>query len=441
MEDPCDPPSGKDTSPNSSSKASPERGLSHAFEALRYRPFATFWTGALISNSGTWIQNVTVPYVIYQTSGNAALVGVAGFAQFIPTFFIGPVGGWLADRHARRSVLLITQTVQAVLAIVLWSAFISGRGGVGLLIGLVFLTGIVQGLNVPAWQAFVVDLVPRRVLLNAVTLNSAQFNAARAVGPAIAGIVIGGLGASWAFMINAISYVAVIVALLAIPRTIGAVAPDRARPPLVRQIADSLGHVRATKGLLVVISLVAVGAALGYPVLQLMPVFADEVFGVDAWRYGLMVASLGIGGVVGAVLLGALGSGMRRSSIARISLATYAVALVAFGLAPTYSIGVATLLLAGTVNLIYMASLNTALQVQVPDRLRGGVVAVFVMTFNLAYPLGALAQGVLAETIGPRWTVTGSGLLVGAAVVVVQRKGALGALDDEHGGARPATWT
>lgn len=418
--------------------ASRQQGLSQAFDALRYRPFATFWTGAFISNSGTWIQNVTIPYVIYQATGSAAVVGLAGFAQYIPTFFVSPVGGWLADRHARRSVLLVTQTVQALLAIVLWAAFASGVRGTELLIGLIFLTGIMQGLTVPAWQAFVVDLVPRSALRNAVTLNSAQFNAARAVGPAIAGVVLSGLGASWGFMINAVSYGAMIGALLAIPPTIGVVASERVKQPLLRQIGESLACVRATRGLVAVISLLAVGAGLGHPVLQLLPVFADEVFGVEAWRYGLMVASLGTGGVLGAVLLGALGPRKSRSSIVGVSLSAYAAALVAFGVTPGYSTAVVTLFIAGLFYFIYMAVLQAALQVQVPEGLRGGVLAIYVMTFNLAYPMGLLAQGMLADVIGPRWTVVGSGVLIGVAVVTARRKGALAALDDEYGGARPA---
>ena len=418
--------------------ASPQQGFNQAFVALRYRPFATFWTGAFISNSGTWIQNVIIPYVIYQTTGSATVVGLAGFAQYIPTFFVSPVGGWLADRHARRSVLLVTQTVQALLAIALWAVFVSGVRGTGMLIGLVFLTGIMQGLSVPAWQAFVVDLVPRSALRNAVTLNSAQFNAARAVGPAIAGVVIAGLGASWGIMINALSYGAVIGALLTIPRTIGVVESERMKPPLLRQIGESFACVRATRGLVVVISLLAVGAGLGHPVLQLLPIFADEVFGVEAWRYGLMVASLGTGGVLGAVLLGALGPGRSRSSIVGVSLFAYGAALVAFGLAPGYSTGVAALFIAGLLYLIYMATLQSALQVQVPEGLRGGVLAIYVMTFNLAFSMGVLAQGMLADVFGPRWTVIGSGVLIGVAVITARRKGALVALDDEYGGTLPA---
>jgi MFS family permease len=174
--------------------------------AFRYRNFSLFWTRALVSNTGTWVQNITVPFVVYQITGQAFWVGFTSFLQFLPIVIMGPVGGALADRYHRRSVILVTQTIQAGLALALFAAWVTDHQTLPVIIVLVALSGIVTGINIPSWQSFVSELVPRDVLLNAVTLNSTQFNAARAFGPAIGGIVLATLGVSWAFLINAVSF-------------------------------------------------------------------------------------------------------------------------------------------------------------------------------------------------------------------------------------------
>jgi MFS family permease len=416
-------------------------GLRHAVEALHYRPFATFWTGALVSNTGVWMQNVTVPYVVFQTTGSAALVGVTAFCQFIPGLFVGPIGGWLADRHPRRTVLLVTQVFQALLALLLLLVYSAGATDTAVLIALVFATGVVQGLNLPAWQAFVPELVPRHAWMNAMTLNSAQFNAARAIGPAIAGVVLARFGPSWAFFLNALSYLAVIAAVYAVPRHLGAHAADRVTRGLLPQVRESLAFARSTRGVLVALVLLALGAGLGQPVFQLMPVFAAEVYDVQAWRYGLMAASLGAGGVIGAVLLGVFGANRRRSTIVNVSLTSYAMALIVFGASVVYLLGVIVLVIAGAFYISVAASLNTSVQMQVPEDLRGGVLALYVMTFNLAYPVGSLLQGIAADLVGPRWTVVGCGTIILLSTFEARRRHAFGALDADIVADQSAQWS
>ena len=178
----------------------PARGA--AVAALKHRNFAIFWTGALVSNIGTWIQTVTVPYVLYKTTDSAAWVGLAGFCQFIPGVIMGPWSGAIADRFNRRRVLMTTQTALAFCALGLWVMWQAGVRSPGALVAVVFATGVISALNIPTWQAFVTELVPKEDLLNAVTLNSAQFNAARAIGPALGGLVLATLGPSWAFLLQ-----------------------------------------------------------------------------------------------------------------------------------------------------------------------------------------------------------------------------------------------
>ena len=189
-------------------------GLRAAVAALRYRNFALFWTGALISSTGGWVQNVTIPYVVYKLTDSETWVGFAGFSLLITAALFGPIGGTLADRLDRRKVLIVMQSAQAVVALILWAMWSAGVRSPGAIVALAALSGAFAGLMIGSWQAFVSELVPREVLLNAVTLNSAQFNAARAFGPAIGGIVLATLGPGWGFFINAVSFVAVIGALL-----------------------------------------------------------------------------------------------------------------------------------------------------------------------------------------------------------------------------------
>ena len=196
-----------------------ERGLRHAVVAFHNRNFSLFWSGALISNIGTWMQNLTVPFaLLYVMKTSSVWVGIATVSQFLPGVILGPVAGYIADHFDRRRVLLLSQVIQLLLALLLWAVWQSGlRSPLGF-IAIVSLNGVVFGVTMATWQAFVTQLVPREELLNAITLNSAQFNGSRAFGPALAGLVLARWGPGAAFLANALSFVAVVVALLLVRR-------------------------------------------------------------------------------------------------------------------------------------------------------------------------------------------------------------------------------
>ena len=175
-----------------------EQGIGYSFRAFRHSNYRLFWFGALASNTGTWLSNLTVPYVLYSLTGSALWVALAAVAQFVPGVVLGPLGGSLADRYDRRKVIIYTQSGLAVVALLMWANWASGLQDPILLLWLIAWVGVLNGLNIPAWQSFVSDLVPREDLLSAVTLNSLQFNAARSLGPALAGVLLAGLGPSWA---------------------------------------------------------------------------------------------------------------------------------------------------------------------------------------------------------------------------------------------------
>jgi len=405
-----------------------ERGLRVAVAAFRHRNFALFWSGALISNVGTWMQNITVPYVLYEMTGRASLVGLAAFMQFTPVVFVGPLGGSLADRYPRRSLLIGTQLALAVVAAALWAVWIADVATPALLIALVAVTGLVAGLNIPAWQAFVSELVPREELLGAVTLNSAQFNLSRAIGPAIGGIVLASLGAGWAFLLNAVSFSAVIAALLlvrvpALPR---AESTDR----VMRQFAEGLRYVRSQPALGACVVIVSAVAGLGMPVLQLASVFASDVFDIGADGYGLLTGALGVGGALAAPVVTGWAGGIRRSRLAGGALFAYGFTLIAFAQAPGFPTALVAIAFTGAAFLVVVSTLSTTVQLLVTEELRGRVMAIYIMGFTAAYPVGALVQGWIADRVGAPATVTGAGIVLAIiAAWLVSRRALLERLD------------
>jgi MFS family permease len=407
----------------------PSRGLRHAFRALRHRDFALFLTGAFISSTGMWMQNVTVPYVLNEATGSATWVGLAGFAQFIPAMVMGPVGGTFADRFPRRRILLVSQSVAMVIAFALWLTVRDGQVDPGLMVALVAVGGIASGFGIPAWQSFVPELVPRESLLNAVALNSAQFNASRALGFLVGGISLHAFGPATAFLVNAVSYVAVLGALLVVH---AGRAPEAAGSGHAEAggFRSALAYARRHHGLLLIIVTVGVVAFLGSPVVLLAPVFAREEFHVDEAAYGYLAAAFGIGATVGAVVLGAYGDGLRRSRLATAAIAVYGLALVAMGLTPLYAGGLVAMFVIGAGYLVVVSALNTTLQESVEPRFRGRVVALYFMAFTGGYPIGALLQGWLADQVGVRPVVAGAGLvLAGYAALLVVRPALARSLD------------
>jgi MFS family permease len=344
-----------------------------------------------------------------------------------PTVLVGPLAGSLADRHARRRLLIVTQIAQAAVAAALWLVWLSGNDSVPALLVLVTLAAAANGLNIPAWQAYVTELVPRRDLLNAITLNSAQFNAARAIGPAIAGIVLATLGPAWGFFLNAVSFGAVIIALLLI-RTAD-VLRERPEGNVRQQFAEGWRYVRASREILLCMALVVLVAGLGMPVAQLMPVYAADVFHVGKQGYGLLASALGIGGIVATPLIGGWGGTVRRSKLVIASLFVYGAVLVGFAQSPAFGWAVVCIGLAGACFLAVISTLNTTVQLLVDERLRGRIMAIYVMAFTAAYPIGSLIQGAVADQIGAPATTTIAALLLLAVTLWVRITHRVDAID------------
>jgi MFS family permease len=404
-------------------------GQRRSTAAFRHRDFTVFWFAALVSNSGTWLQNVTVPFVLFKATHNAAWVGFASFAQFTPGVLLAPLAGSLADRFSRRVVLLVTQSLLGVAALVLWVEWLAGWTTPWTLTITITVSGTIQALSIAAWQAFVTELVPREDLLNAVTLNSAQFNAARAIGPALGGVVLGTLGAGAAFLLNAMSYGAVVLALVLV-RVRRAAADTSVRSGILREFAGTIRYVRSRRGIVACCTAIAAVGLLGSPIFSLVIVFADDVFQVSGLQYGLLTACLGLGAVIGAPVIAGHGSALKRSRLAGTSLLVYALSIAAFGASPIYALGAVSLLVAGAAYLGIASTLNTTVQLQVDEAMRGRVIALYLMVFTATIPIGSLVQGWTAEVVGPRQTTVTAGLLLAAVVSALRLAGRWSAIDD-----------
>jgi predicted MFS family arabinose efflux permease len=295
-------------------------------------------------------------------------------------------------------------------------------------VGIVALSGFVAGLNIASWQAFVSELVPRDALLNAVTLNSAQFNASRAFGPALGGLVLYGLGPTWAFLINALSYGAVIgaLALIRLPRV---APPPGDRPKVFAEFAATVRYTRSMPGIVTCILVVMCLGLFGSPVFTMLVVFADDVFHVGEGLYGVLGAALGLGSILGLPIVAGWGSGLPRSRLIGGALWIYGASLLAFALAPGYWVGVVALLVAGAGYLAIASTLNTTIQLQVDERMRGKVLALYLMGLTATIPLGNLVQGWAVDLIGPRPTVAVAATAFLAVAAVLASRGRLRLMD------------
>lgn len=405
-------------------------GLAAAGAAFGYRNFRLFWFGGVVSNTGRWFQTVAIPIVVYQLTESAGWVGVAGFAQIAPLAAMGPVAGALADRYHRRSMLLVTQSLQAFTALGLMVLWFAGVRSVGVYLAMSLMVGVTGGLNLPAWQAFVSELVPRDLLFSAITLNSAQFNASRLFGPALAGVSIAALGPGWAFAINMASYSAVLLALalIRVPRR---VAPPTERMRPWREFVAAGAYARQHPGIRTAIATVSLIGFFGLSLQMLSVVMAEEVFLRGEQGFGLLLSCVGLGAVSASPVVAAMAGRIRRSRLQGSALMLYGVGIIGLALAPVFWVALPAMFVMGAAHLTSASTLNTSIQVQVDEAVRAKVLSLYLSMLTLANPLGQLLIGGLIELTDPRlaFLVCGIGLLTIASGLVMS--GALSGLDEE----------
>lgn len=391
--------------------------------ALRYRDYRWFWFAALTSNTGGWMQSAAIPYVAFRLTGRNGGVGVTGFFQYIPLMLMGAIGGSLADRFDRRRLLVVTQLVQALFAGFLWWMMSSGRATTTLLAALAFLSGIAGGLNVPIWQSFVSQLVPREVLVNAITLNSTQFNAARALGTFLAGVVIAVWGAGTVFLVNALSFLAVVGVLAVIRPSVP--GPDLAtRPRVVADLVAGFRYVRSTPGIVACCwAILAIAGLCGPLFAYLTASYGQEVFRVEGWRAGLLWGAGGIGAILVAPVLLTVGETVARHRLLVVAMTAYAVATIGVGLSPTWWLAAAASVLYGGSYLAIASAINTTIQVLAREDMRGKSIAIYIMCLTGALPVGSVLWGWVADEVGIRAVTVGAGAALASVAALFATRG------------------
>jgi len=396
----------------------------HITRALRHRNYQLFFGGQLISLTGTWMQQIAQSWLVYRMTRSSELLGLVSFCGQIPVFLFAALGGAAADRGHRHRIILWTQTLSMLLAFILAALTLTGVVRVWHLFVLAAMLGLVNAFDIPARQAFMVEMVGREDLMNGIALNSSMVNGARVIGPAVAGAVVAAVGEGWCFLLNGVSYIAVIAGLLLmeVPRI------DRkpSNRSAIADIVEGFTYVGRTAPIRAVLLLLGIVSLTAMPYSVLMPVFADAILHGGPKTLGLLTGASGVGALIGALSLAAR-KGVR--GLGRwIAVATFAfgLSLLLFAWSKSLWLSMAALTLVGGAMMAQMAGSNTIIQAMSPDALRGRVMAVYSMMFMGMAPFGALFAGSIAERIGaPIAVAIGGGVSLVAAAVFALRLPAL----------------
>lgn len=396
------------------------KGLLRTFIALRHRNFRLFWFGQLISLIGTWMQSIGQAWLVLELTHSAWLLGVVGALQFLPVMLLSLFGGVLADRLPKRKILLFTQSFAMLQASLLWILVITGQVHIWQVLVLATLLGLTNSLDMPTRQAFVVEMVGREDLPNAIALNSSLFNMARIVGPGLGGLIIAWLGVAPLFLLNALSFIAVIVGLALINmRDLYAqakrpiVMQDAKKQGTLQSLREGLAYVARTPSVLLVITVLGVISLFGINFNVVLPLFATDVLHAGPAGFGFLSSAFGLGSLFSALWLA---WGNNKPTIHRLLIGAFAFCVleIFFAVSHLYLLSLVLIAAVGFSQIAFSATSNTILQTVAPDHLRGRVMSVFMLVFAGSVPFGNLFTGGMAHLFGAPIA-----LLIGAALSLI----------------------
>lgn len=385
----------------------------HVWSVFRHRNYRLFFAGQLISLVGTWMQTVAQGWLVLQLTNDPFALGLVAAAQFVPVMVLGLFGGLVADALPKRRTLVGTQAIQMLLAFLLALLTATGHVEVWHILVLAFLLGVTNAVDMPTRQSFVVEMVGREDIGNAVGLNSSAFNAARIIGPAVAGLAIGAVGIAACFALNGVSFLAVIVGFLLMREGELRAAPAMARPRTVRAVVDNLAeglsYVRRTPIVLLGVSVVGLVATFGMNFNVVVPAMARDVLGVGAAGYGFLMAATGLGSLTSALALAVAGRPRRGWIVGGAML--LGLLLVVFSQSRSFPISLLCMYGVGVGAIGMAATANAAIQTAVPDHLRGRVMSVYTTVFAGSTPIGGPASGAIAASFGIATAVAFGGVM------------------------------
>ncbi|HEY0140884.1 MAG TPA: MFS transporter [Thermoanaerobaculia bacterium] len=398
----------------SEAQTPPRQGpFERTFSALRYRDFRLLWIGAFLSTTGTWMQTVAQGWVVLQMTDSAFLLGVDGFLATGPMLVFSLFGGVIADRIDRRKIMLLSQYLQMsfalVLALVLWLDQVQ----VWHIFLLSFLTGSAQSVSGPAYASLLPLLVKKEDVPNAIAMNSMQFNLARVLGPIFAGIALATLGAAMCFLINGLSFIAVIVAIMAIRAP--QVTKTEAQGSMTHEMKRGFQFVAHRPLLMKLTFLAFVGTFLGMPIVTFLPVVAKSIFSLGPTGYARLMTTYGLGSVLGALLVAATAHAAKKGKIALALQLAFACLLVAFAFSRIYALSLVIAFAAGACIVGVIALYSSLVQLTTSDEMRGRVMSIFMLAFRGGMPLGNLIAGYVAQ----RWSITAALAVNGSVLALV----------------------
>jgi MFS family permease len=402
-------------------EASAAPGGGRLLRALRHRNYRLFVSGQGISLIGTWLQQVALSWLVFRLTNSAVLLGVVGFADQIPTFLLAPVAGVMTDRWDRRRLLILTQSLAMIQAGILGLLVLSHQVQVWHVMLLATMLGLVNAFDMPGRQSFVVQMIEDRAdLPNAIALNSSMVNAARLVGPAVAGALLASVGEAWCFLINAASYIAVIISLVLI-RVEPSAPASGSQPNLLASFREGAAYAFGSPPIRAILLLLAVMSLLAMPYSVLMPIYATRILHGNAITQGWLMAASGVGALAGALYLASRQTVLGLGRIITGGAFLFGAALIAFGFSHWLPLSLLILPFVGLGMMVQMAGSNTILQTIVTEEKRGRVMSFYSMAFLGMAPFGSLLAGTLSSRIGPSWTVSLGGFCALIAALYFSR--------------------
>jgi len=386
------------------------------FSSLKVKYFRIYWLGMFVSLIGTWIQTIAQSWLVFRLTNSSFLLGLVGFLGAIPIFLLSMFGGVLADRVNKRNILICTQfsfmLLAFLLAVLTQFKFISTWQ----IMVISLLNGMTMAFDAPARQSIVIELVGKEHLFNAITLNSVAFNSSRIIGPTFAGVLISIIGMSGCFYLNGFSFLAVIIALFYIK--LGKGSPKNNNSAL-RDLKDGLIFIGSDRLILGLIAMVGAVSLFGISYVILMPVFADNVLKTGVKGLGVLMSSAGLGALAGALVLARLGDFKYKGKLLIASVFSFAIFLMLFSLTKNFLLAIFLLVFIGFASVVPIALINTLLQINVPDKFRGRVMSIFMITFAGTMPFGHLISGSLSQVFGVSWALFFCGLSCLALFLVI----------------------
>jgi len=378
------------------------------FSALSFRDFRLFWFGQLVSLSGTWMQSVAQGWLVYSLTKSPLYLGLVAAASSFPILLFTLLGGVIADRFPKRNLLLITQGLSIIPAVLLGVLTSMGIATVWHVAVLAFFLGTINAIDIPTRQSFLAEMVGKGHIVNAIALNSAAFNGARIIGPMIAGLTISYLGIPACFFLNAVSFVAVIAALSSM-QIKGEIRIGT--EGVLSDFMEGISYIRESREIIHVMLLITVFSLVGLPYISLLPVFAAEVFHKGAKGFGFLVGASGIGALTAALAIAVKGDIVNKTRFMSFAALCFSIALFIFSFSTIFPVSLVVIMFGGWGMVSYLAAANSYIQVSVPDELRGRVMSVYSFVFLGTVPIGNSIMGIVADKTGTTNAVAGAGII------------------------------